>query len=208
MLNDSSLSEKEKKFIAQYLVDYNGKRAALSAGYNRSTAANQAQRMLNDPKVKRAIAHYKRLEQKRLRLTKLDILEELRNLVTLDPADIYDENGRVKPIHDIPLRARSMITGFEQTETVDHETGETTIVTKVKLCNKVAGIDLAMKHKGMFAAEKQDVKHTLDWDSMLDKTKGKQSLNTMEAEVIENGNGKTKSIEKDKEKSRRKNGTA
>ena len=53
-------------FIEEYLMDLNGTQAAIRAGYNSKTAAQQASRLLRNVKVRQAIAaRQKQLAEKR-----------------------------------------------------------------------------------------------------------------------------------------------
>jgi len=51
-----SLNEKQKRFTEEYIVDLNGKQAAIRAGYSEKTAENQASRLLRKDKVKEYLA--------------------------------------------------------------------------------------------------------------------------------------------------------
>ena len=45
------LSEKQRRFVREWLVDMNGTRAAIRAGYSEKSAANTASRLMKDPAV-------------------------------------------------------------------------------------------------------------------------------------------------------------
>lgn len=45
------LSEKQRRFVREWLVDMNGTRAAIRAGYSEKSAANTASRLMKDPDV-------------------------------------------------------------------------------------------------------------------------------------------------------------
>lgn len=45
------LTERERAFVRQYLVDLNGTQAAIRVGYSEKTAASQASRLLRKPNV-------------------------------------------------------------------------------------------------------------------------------------------------------------
>lgn len=45
------LSEKQRRFVREWLVDMNGTRAAVRAGYSEKSAANTASRLMKDPAV-------------------------------------------------------------------------------------------------------------------------------------------------------------
>tara|TARA_R100000995_G_C3446742_1_gene106047 strand:- start:314 stop:709 length:396 start_codon:yes stop_codon:yes gene_type:complete len=46
------LTSKQKAFIKEYLIDRNGKQAAIRVGYSPATAENQASRLLSKDKVR------------------------------------------------------------------------------------------------------------------------------------------------------------
>ena len=50
------LNEQQSAFAEQYIVDFNGKRAAISAGYSEKTAESQASSLLRRPKVAQRIS--------------------------------------------------------------------------------------------------------------------------------------------------------
>lgn len=46
-----TLTAKQKRFVREWLVDMNGTRAAIRAGYSEKSAANTASRLMKDPDV-------------------------------------------------------------------------------------------------------------------------------------------------------------
>jgi phage terminase small subunit len=49
------LTPKQQRFVEEYLIDLNGKQAAIRAKYSEATAEQQASRLLTNVKVSRAI---------------------------------------------------------------------------------------------------------------------------------------------------------
>lgn len=48
---EKRLGEKQKRFVREWLIDMNGTRAAIRAGYSAKSAANTASRLMKDPDV-------------------------------------------------------------------------------------------------------------------------------------------------------------
>lgn len=48
---EKRLGEKQKRFVREWLIDMNGTRAAIRAGYSEKSAANTASRLMKDPDV-------------------------------------------------------------------------------------------------------------------------------------------------------------
>lgn len=71
------LSERERRFVAEYLVDLNGKAAAIRAGYGRAGAAVQAARLLTRDNVRAAI---ERRQQARVDRVEIGADEVMRGL--------------------------------------------------------------------------------------------------------------------------------
>src|SRR4051794_11457661 len=50
------LTPKQQRFVEEYVVDLNGKHAAIRAGYSATSAEGQASRLLSDAKVQQAVS--------------------------------------------------------------------------------------------------------------------------------------------------------
>lgn len=75
------LSDKQLRFIEEYLIDGNGTQAAIRAGYSEKTANEQAARMLAKVSIQNEVK--KRQEELSLKLTKTrdDIIDDLINVI-------------------------------------------------------------------------------------------------------------------------------
>lgn len=71
------ITPKQQAFIDEYLIDRNGKQAAIRTGYSPKTAEQQASRLLSNVKVKAALEKALESFQKRRQETLDDILNEL-----------------------------------------------------------------------------------------------------------------------------------
>ena len=99
----STLSPKQAKFVAEYLVDGNGSRAALAAGYGESGRSVAAVRLLGNASVRAAIAARQGLDARRLRIKRQDVIQGLLEVVQIareqaKPAvmiSAYKELGRL-----------------------------------------------------------------------------------------------------------------
>lgn len=72
-----TLSRKQQKFVNEYLIDFNGTRAAKAAGYSEKSAYSMASENLRKPEIKAY------LEQKVSESNELAFLERQRVLVEL-----------------------------------------------------------------------------------------------------------------------------
>jgi len=76
------LSEKQKRFVAEYLIDLNATQAAIRAGYSAKTAQEQGSRLLSKVMVAEAISAGAEKRIKKAEITAQDVLEGLYHEAT------------------------------------------------------------------------------------------------------------------------------
>jgi phage terminase small subunit len=149
-------------FIAQYLKDNNGRRAAIAVGYSAKTVAAQASRLLTQVNVKQAI------EQARTEViaqVKLDTgitlertLTELARIAFFDPRRLFDAKGHPLAITDLDDDTAAVVAGLDVLEEYDG-TGRDRVLTgyvkKRKLSDKKGALDLLMKHLGGYKEDNE-----------------------------------------------------
>lgn len=75
------LSNKQLRFIEEYMIDCNGTQAAIRAGYSPKTANEQAARMLAKVSVKEEINKRKAELSQKAKKTREDIIDDLTRVV-------------------------------------------------------------------------------------------------------------------------------
>lgn len=105
-------------------------------------------------RVQERIAELRRERATKLIMSKADILNGLARIAMFDPRNLYDENGDMKPIHELDDVTAASITGIKaqrlNTPTADDPTKTTLITADVKLADKKAALDSLAKALGMF----------------------------------------------------------
>ena len=76
----SELTNKQKRFVSEYLIDLNATKAAIRAGYSAASARQHACRMLMRDDVKSAVEKGMEKRAARLELTQDEVVEDLREL--------------------------------------------------------------------------------------------------------------------------------
>lgn len=154
------LTDKERRFVEEYLVEPNATQAATRAGFSERSAGSIGHELLRKPSVAAAITTA--MEERSMR-TKIDadwVLSKLRDMFEADVADLYDRNGQLLPVKDWPKIWRTgLITGVDSVETIDLGVDETdsatgkrrarrTLVTnkKVRWADKTKLLELIGKH--------------------------------------------------------------
>lgn len=140
------MTPKEQCFVDEYLIDLNITKAYVRAGYTARTAKQQGWKLFHRPHIQAAIEAAKKLRSERTKIDANWVLTRLAEEATADLADLYDENGGLKPIADWPLTWRQgLVSGLDVDETIAGgvKLGQ---VTKVKLSDRIKRIELIGKH--------------------------------------------------------------
>jgi phage terminase small subunit len=170
---EKGLTNKQKRFVEEYLVDLNATQAAIRAGYSQRTAYAIGQENLKKPEIASAIQAAMDARSKRVEVRQDDVLRELVRIATCDIAQAFDEEGRLRPLHEIPEDVRRAIAGVETVERTlsagqqgedDEEVEEVAVVQrvrKIKFWDKPKTLELLGRHLKMFTdkLEVQRPKH-------------------------------------------------
>lgn len=130
------LSDKEQRFVAEYLRDANATRAATAAGYSVRSASKIGWELLQKTRVSDAIERGRSRLLQRAEKTAQDIIDRLVVLGFSDISDVAEwngETGRVKPFSEADTRP---IAEFSVTKTTTITKDGTEIINehaKVKL---------------------------------------------------------------------------
>jgi phage terminase small subunit len=158
--DSNGLNPKQLAFCLEWLKDRNATQAAIRAGYSAANADVTGSKLLGNPKVKKFLdaktAEFIAKAEEEIGTTIPRVLREVECIAYLDPKQMFDENGAVLPIGEIPEQLRRAIAGFEVVETFEWE-GEgpnrrrvfSGYLKKVKLVSKDSMLTLAARHLGM-----------------------------------------------------------
>jgi phage terminase small subunit len=152
----SKLTEKQKRFCAEYLVDLNATAAYKRAGYagQGNTAEVNASKLLRTAKVCTEIAAQQKRLQEKTGITQERVLAEYAKLAFLDPRRFYDDGGALIPVHSLPADVAAALAGMEVTVarsgTDEDGKPEYEDVKKIKFIDKKGALDSIARHLGMF----------------------------------------------------------
>lgn len=159
-----ALTERQARFVAEYLVDLNATEAAKRAGYSEKTAYSIGFENLRKPEIQDAIQTAMAQREKRTAITQDRVLQELarvafangtdfaRVVVREEPVEVVDEEGDLKKV----VR-RIQTVEIVDTDRVDPEKRAAIASIKegkygieVSSYDKVKALELLGKHLGMF----------------------------------------------------------
>jgi phage terminase small subunit len=139
--------------VREYLIDLNPTRAYLAAGYSGKNPSQSASLLLRNPKIVAAIdsAQAKAANQAGISVSR--VLSECENSAFLDPIFLFNQNGTLKALEDIPESARRAIAGIDIEETFVG-TGKDRVwkgyIKRIRLVSKEGMLTLIARHLGMF----------------------------------------------------------
>ena len=87
---DVALTEKQKRFVAEYLVDLNATQAAIRSGYSEKTAEQMGYQLLQKTSVQKAVQIAIKDRQQRTEITQDKVLDELGKVAFSEAADYTD----------------------------------------------------------------------------------------------------------------------
>lgn len=159
---NNELTEKQEKYCQMYLVSGN-QAAAYRVAYdadamNINTVYSEACRLHANPKITARIKELQNEAYERNKVTLDEMIQTLAGMVRFDIADLYDEDGKLLPLRQMPLAARQMISQLDTEElyvTVDRHRELVGYTKKIRTVNKLDAVEKLMKHLGGYEKDNQ-----------------------------------------------------
>ena len=147
------LTEMQKQFVAEYLVDLNATQAAIRAGYSDRTAHSQGPRLLENVEIKKLIAAAMEKRGERTEVTADRVIEELAKLAFFDVRNMFNDEGKPKEISELDDVTAACIAGLDVQDSFEY-VGDTKVFNgytkKYKLADKKAALEALGRHLGIF----------------------------------------------------------
>lgn len=152
---ERSLDNREASFVHHYLLTLKPDVAAIEAGYSKTVALTKAYSWVSNsqakPHVYEAIKTAIADRSERMKIDADWVLARLRDELIADLADIYDDDGNLKPIKEMPIIWRQGLIAGVETEELIAEGVKIANIRKVKLSDRLKRIELIGKHVGVNA---------------------------------------------------------
>lgn len=152
MPKSNGLTEKQKAFCEEYIIDFNGTQAAIRAGYSKKTASVTAAENLVKPNIQAYIQQLTAKRSKRTEITADNVLKEIARLAFSDIRETFSEQGNLinpKNMGDdmaAAVQSVDIVTTYEKDENGDSVPIQT---RKIKLADKTRNLELLAKHLGL-----------------------------------------------------------
>lgn len=155
--NPSSLTEQQKQFVLEYMLDLNATQAAIRAGYPPTTASKVGHRLVKPgTTVGNAVAQALAARSVRVGISADRVLREAAKIAFGDPRVLFREDGSLRTPDEYDENDGAMIEGIKTRRIVEvglKEDGSQGMVPveiqEVKLASKLPAITLLARHLGL-----------------------------------------------------------
>src|SRR5580765_4283909 len=149
---NSKVEKRHKLFAQEYVIDFNGRRAAIAAGYGETRAEVTASELLKVPRVMDLIDNLQSQRASKLELKGEQVVEELRNIAFSNMLDY------MTPYKDGELRLDFSKVTHEQAAAIQEvrqdsrkdSAGKEIIRTTFKLADKLKALELIGKYLALY----------------------------------------------------------
>ncbi len=141
------MTERQKRFCAEYLVDLNATQAAIRAGYSPESAANIGCENLRKPNIRACIDKSIAEQAKRTSINADRVLRELGRIAFVNAADVINMNDA------------TVIEGADRDDTAAIASVKVKVISgangdgierEIRLADKLKALELIGRHLGMF----------------------------------------------------------
>lgn len=149
------LTEQQKKFCREYMKDFNGKQAAIRAGYSAKSANEQGSRLLTNINVQKFLETLKSKAAEKDEGLADEIVAELKKIGFSDIRKYLDSDNTIKDISQLPPELTTVVESIKKTETEfgDDKTGGTKTSIQFKLHSKLDALEKLAKYVGLYEAD-------------------------------------------------------
>ena len=153
------MTQKQKRFIEEYLIDLNATQAAIRAGYSPDTAQQTGSENLSKPVIRAQIDRAMAERSKRTGVNAERVIQELAKIAFVNAAEVIDPQTATVKEDALPEDTAAI-------QSVKVKTfGEDGLEREVKMADKLKALELLGKHLGMF---QNNVNVTLGSSDKLD----------------------------------------
>ena len=143
----AKLTEKQKRFVEEYLIDLNATQAAIRAGYKVDNAYAIGAENLRKPQIAEAIEKALAERSRRTGINQDRVIQEIAKLAFLNPIDVIDMDEAT--IKGEANRDDTACIASVKVKVIPGEDGNIT-EREVKTYDKLKALELLGKHLGMF----------------------------------------------------------
>ena len=152
------LSDKQKKFCEEYIIDFNQTQSAIRAGYSAKTAYSIGNENLKKPDIQAYIKELLSKREERTQITADMVVKEWAKIAFFDIRKIFHKEGGLLNPHDLDDETATIISSIKARDIKVGDDIET--IKEYRLNDKMKALDMLAKHLGMFEKEKEESNDT------------------------------------------------
>ena len=138
------MTQKQKRFIEEYLIDLNATQDAIRAGYSPDTAQQTGSENLSKPVIRAQIDRAMAERSKRTGVNAERVVQELAKIAFVNAAEVIDPKTATVKEDALPEDTAAI-------QSVKVKTfGEDGLEREIKMADKLKALELLGKHLGMF----------------------------------------------------------
>lgn len=141
------MTEKQKRFIEEYLIDLNATQAAIRAGYSSDTAQQIGSENLSKPVIRAQIDKALAERSRRTGINQDRVLTELAKIALVNPGMVID--ARNATICEDATEEDLAAVQSVKVKTSFSETGQM-VEREIRMADKLKALELLGRHLGMF----------------------------------------------------------
>lgn len=153
------LTNKQRRFCEEYLIDLNATQSAIRAGYSEKTAGQIGEQNLKKLEIQSLISILQEKKSKELNISQNKVLNELCKVAFGDVKNYFDAKGNLIDIskleNQISASIKSITVQQDKIEKNNKNVIETSI-KKIESYDKLRALDTINKMLGYYAPIKQD----------------------------------------------------
>lgn len=160
----NELTDKQKAFVNEYLIDLNATQAAIRAGYSAKNADKIGSQLLGKSRVSAEIQKKMAKREKRTEITQDRVLKELATIGFFQITDFMKvDKGQlvIKDTSDVDLENIPAISGIKPTQ----------FGLDVRFHDKVKALELIGEHLGMWSGNTGNADSLARLDEILSEVK-------------------------------------
>lgn len=155
------MTEQRQRFADKYFETLNGKDSAIYAGYSEATAKQQAWELLQEDEVQAYLQVLRAELYKRTGISHEKVLKEVARLSFSDIREYYNEDGTLKPIHELSDDAAAALASIKCDEIFEMVNGKkvfTGYQKEIKPYDKLAALEKLAKHLGLYEKDNDQLR--------------------------------------------------
>ena len=142
----AKLTDKQKRFVEEYLIDLNATQAAIRAGYSINNADKIGSELLGKTRVSEAISKAMAERSRRTGISQDRVVNELAKIAFVNMLDVVDEEGRIRSTASQDDLACIESIKHKESSSINGDSTE----REVKIASKLKALELLGKHLGMW----------------------------------------------------------